>query len=68
MSQSPRIGFNISPSEPYWVQVREAALQRAQELGLDLIPINTEDYPQILSNESQMTLVEEILGQDFDVI
>ena len=68
MSHSPRIGLNISPSEPYWVQVREAALQRAQELAIDLIPINTEDYPQILSDENQMTLVEEILGQDLDVI
>ncbi|MCK6627772.1 MAG: ATP-binding protein [Anaerolineae bacterium] len=68
MSHSPRIGFNISPSEPYWVQVREAALQRAQELGLDLIPINAEDYPQTLTDEDQMTLVEEILGQDFDAI
>lgn len=68
MSHSPRIGFNISPSEPYWVQVREAALQRAQELGLNLIPINTEDYPQILTDEDQMTLVEEILGQDLDAI
>jgi signal transduction histidine kinase/AraC-like DNA-binding protein/ABC-type sugar transport system substrate-binding protein len=67
-SHSPRIGFNISPSEPYWVQVREAVLQRAQELALDLIPINTEDYPQILSDEDQMALVEEILNQDFDVI
>lgn len=68
MSHSPRIGFNVSPSEPYWVQVREAALQRAQELALDLIPIYTEDYPQILSDENQIALAEEILGQDFDAI
>ncbi|MBE7472543.1 MAG: hypothetical protein DPW09_07175 [Anaerolineae bacterium] len=68
MSHSPRVGFNISPSEPYWVQVREAALQRAQELGLDLIPLNAEDYPQTLTDEDQMTLVEEILGQDLDAI
>ena len=68
MSQSPRIGFNMSPSEPYWVQVREAALQHAQDLAVDLIPLNTEDYPQLLSDEDQVAVAEEILGQDFDAI
>jgi signal transduction histidine kinase/AraC-like DNA-binding protein len=50
------------------VQVREAALQHAQELAVDLIPINSEDYPQSLSDEDQIALVEEILGQEFDAI
>ncbi len=32
-----RIGFALSPGDPFWVQVREAVKQRAQELGVDLI-------------------------------
>jgi ABC-type sugar transport system substrate-binding protein len=58
----------MSPSEPYWVQVREAALQHAQALAVDLIPLNTEDYPQLLSDEDQVAVAEEILGQDLDAI
>src|SRR6185436_1561019 len=68
MSHPLRLGFNVSPSEPFWVQVREAALQRAQELAIDLIPIYAEDYPYPLSEEDQMALVEVILGQDLDAI
>ncbi|MGL4651837.1 MAG: sugar ABC transporter substrate-binding protein, partial [Caldilineaceae bacterium] len=32
-----RIGFAIAPSDPFWVQVREAAKQRAERQGITLI-------------------------------
>jgi signal transduction histidine kinase/AraC-like DNA-binding protein/ABC-type sugar transport system substrate-binding protein len=63
-----RVGFNIGPSDPFWVEVREAAYQRAQQVGLELIPINTNDYSPILSDEEQTTLIEELLGQDLDAL
>jgi hypothetical protein len=68
MSPPQRLGFNISPAEPFWVQVREAVLQRAQELDVELIPINAEDHPPLLSEQDEMALVEEILGQALDAI
>lgn len=34
-----RVGFDLVPGDPFWVQVREAAQQRAEELGISLVPI-----------------------------
>lgn len=36
---SIRVGFALNPGDPFWVQVREAALQCAQELGVTLVPV-----------------------------
>ncbi len=34
-----RIGIAIEPSDPFWVQVNEAARQHAEELGVTLVPV-----------------------------
>jgi signal transduction histidine kinase/CheY-like chemotaxis protein len=77
MARTLRIGLSIHPDEPFWVQVREAAFLRAQQLGIDLIPIDRYDYVQHdpgqpndrpLSSDQQTVLVEELLGQDFDAL
>lgn len=45
MTDSVRIGFALRPGDPFWVQVCEAVQQRAQELGITLVPINLPDTP-----------------------
>jgi len=34
-----RVGFSLVPDDPFWVQVREAAWQRAAELGVTLVQV-----------------------------
>ncbi len=34
-----RIGYELIPADPFWVQMREAVQQRAQEIGLTLAPV-----------------------------
>jgi hypothetical protein len=33
--------IRIGSVDPYWVQTRDAVLQRAQHLGIELLPIDT---------------------------
>jgi hypothetical protein len=68
MSHTLRIGAAIDPTDPYWVQVREAALARAQETSLDLVSLSLVDYPEALSQEELMTLLEELLGLELDAL
>ncbi|MBN1993239.1 MAG: helix-turn-helix domain-containing protein [Anaerolineae bacterium] len=68
MSHTLRIGSAIDPVDPYWVQVREAAYERAEQLPLDLISITLVSYPETLSEERQMALVEELLGLELDAL
>jgi signal transduction histidine kinase/AraC-like DNA-binding protein len=68
MSSALRVGAAIIPSDPYWVQVREAALAKAQELPLDLISLSIVDYPEALSQEEQMGLLEELLALELDAL
>jgi hypothetical protein len=60
MSHTLRIGSVIDPVDPYWVQVREAAYERAEQLPLDLVSINLVDTSESLPEEEQMTLMEEL--------
>jgi len=68
MAHAFRIGVAIDPNDPYWVQVREAAYAKAQNLSLDLISINLVDYPEPLSEEEQMALLEELLALELDAL
>jgi ABC-type sugar transport system substrate-binding protein len=36
---SIRVGLGLAPGDPFWVLVREAVQQRAEALGLLLIPV-----------------------------
>jgi ABC-type sugar transport system substrate-binding protein len=66
MSSTLRVGAAIIAGDPYWVQVREAALDRAQELPLDLISLSLVDYPEAPSQEEQMGMLEELLALELD--
>src|SRR5688572_25712700 len=64
MPDTFRIGSQIGSYDPFWVQVREAVYQKAQQLNLDLIPIEITDEPTRLSPEEQASLVDELLAED----
>lgn len=66
MPQSIRIGSQILPHDPFWVQVREAAEQRARELGIVLVPLATDLFP--LSGEVQVQMIEEFLANELDAL
>lgn len=66
MPHSIRIGSQIVPHDPFWVQVREAAEQRARELGVTLVPLATDLFP--LSGEVQVQLIEEFLAKELDAL
>ncbi len=68
MSHTLRIGSAIDPVDPYWVQVREAAYERAEQLPLDLISINLVDPFEALPEERKMALMEELQGLELDAI
>ena len=68
MSSTLRVGAAIIAGDPYWVQVREAALDRAQELPLDLISLSLVDYPEAPSQEEQMGMLEELLALELDAL
>jgi signal transduction histidine kinase/ABC-type sugar transport system substrate-binding protein/AraC-like DNA-binding protein/ActR/RegA family two-component response regulator len=68
MSQVFRIGSQIGPYDPFWVQVREAVNQKVQQLGLELIPIEIDGRPDALPAEEQIGVVEELLAQELDAL
>src|SRR5689334_19246859 len=64
----PRIGLFFGPSmDPFWVQVLEAIYQKAADLELDLIAIDS-DLPPFPSGDEETALYEELLAQDLDVV
>jgi ABC-type sugar transport system substrate-binding protein len=68
MSHIPRIGLLLgSGGDPFWVQVLEAIYQKAHELGLDLISIDS-DLPLLPSGEEETALYEELLAQELDAV
>src|SRR5258708_32546504 len=68
MTRAFRIGLNVPPLDPFWVEVREAAYQGAQRLGDELIPIYA-PYPYRQEKpEEEIALVEEMLAQNLDAV
>jgi signal transduction histidine kinase/ABC-type sugar transport system substrate-binding protein/AraC-like DNA-binding protein len=68
MSQTFRIGSYIGPFDPFWIQLREEVNQKAQQLGLELIPIEIAKLPRSLPIEEQIGVVEELLARKLDAI
>jgi signal transduction histidine kinase/AraC-like DNA-binding protein/ABC-type sugar transport system substrate-binding protein len=67
MAHIPRIGTQIWPDDPFWVQVREAIQQYAQQLGVELVAIDSENLER-LTLADQERLVEELLTFDLDAL
>jgi signal transduction histidine kinase/AraC-like DNA-binding protein/ABC-type sugar transport system substrate-binding protein len=68
MPHALRVGAAIDPNDSYWVQVREAAYARADQLPLDLISISLMDDPQALPSEKHEALLEELLALELDAL
>ncbi len=56
----------IGSADPPWVQTRDAVLQRAQHLGIELLPSDTSSTTSL--DDDQITLVEEVLVQNRDAL
>ena len=65
-STLPRIGFGLLPGDPFWVQVREAVQQRAEVLGLLLIPVAVP--PVGTTGELHLRFLEEIKAQEIGAL
>lgn len=67
VSHTFRIGVRIGSADPFWVQMREAVNQHAQQCDLDLVPIEIGVSSQ-LTDEEQLQLIDELLAQDIDAL
>lgn len=68
MSHQVRIGSQIEPGDPFWVQVREAVSRQAQQMAVDLVPLELSRHPFSLSNDERAALLEEVLAQDLHAL
>jgi signal transduction histidine kinase/AraC-like DNA-binding protein/ABC-type sugar transport system substrate-binding protein/DNA-binding response OmpR family regulator len=67
MRDALRIGTQIWPDDPFWVQVREAIHLRAEQLGVELVPIEREALER-LTPETQLDVLEELLALDLHAL
>ncbi|HEU5013116.1 MAG TPA: ATP-binding protein [Roseiflexaceae bacterium] len=67
MAQSLRIGARIGSNDPFWVQVRESVIQTAQQLGVQLVPIDIGQSSKLAQDEYP-ALLEELIAQDLDAL
>src|SRR3954451_17204677 len=67
VSHRLRIGSRIGSADPFWVQVREAVYQKAQQLAIDLVPIDI-GHSSRFSKAEHAELVDELLAQDLDAL
>ena len=67
MHSGVRIGARIGSADPYWVQLREAVLQRSQQMELELLSIDL-GSTMSLSADEQLTLVDELLAYNLDAL
>ncbi len=67
MSQALRVGLHITPDDPYWVLVREAIYQKAEQCVIQLISIDIPETRE-LADQEQVSWVEELLAQELDAL
>jgi signal transduction histidine kinase/ABC-type sugar transport system substrate-binding protein/AraC-like DNA-binding protein len=66
MSQTYRIGSQLTSGDPFWVLVHEAVYQRASQLDVSLIPLEFDLTP--LAPDEQVGILEELLAQNLDAL
>ncbi len=66
MTQTYRIGAQLTPGDPFWVLVREAIYQRASQLDVTLILLESDLTP--LTSEERVGILEELLAQNLDAL
>jgi len=62
MMHTIRIGMGLAPNDPYWVQVRDAAHQRAQEHGVTLVSVAVPD--ETLDSDALLGFLEDLDAQE----
>ncbi|MDP9311486.1 MAG: ATP-binding protein [Chloroflexota bacterium] len=67
MSRILRVGTTIWPDDPFWVQVREAIEQEAQQRSVELVSIFRENA-HLRSDEEELSFAEEVLAQGLDAL
>lgn len=58
--------MQLLSGDPFWVLVREGIYQRAEQLHVDLAPVEVDFWP--LSGDKQMEVVEEVLAQELHAL
>ncbi len=61
-SSDARIGMQFLSSDPFWVLVGEGIYQRAEQMQLNLLPLEADFWS--LSGDKEMEGVEEVLAQE----
>lgn len=57
-----RVGFALLPSDPFWVQVREAVKQRAAEVGVDLVRLPP--LPSLAQTDAHLEMLENLRASE----
>ena len=63
-----RIGVEIGPYDPYWVEVREVVCQRVRDSGMDLVRLEIADSNTTFASMSPSALVDELLALKLDAL
>jgi len=67
MPHTPRIGIQLGPDDPFWVQVREVMWERAGLHSIELVELTIQGS-QRLSRDEQLDVVEDLVVQEIDVL
>lgn len=68
LSLPPRIGIIIIPTDPFWIQVREAIFHTNQKLGADLVVLQPATSNSALQSIPPEELVDLVLAQELDAL
>jgi signal transduction histidine kinase/AraC-like DNA-binding protein len=66
-SGAKRVGFVFTVTDPFWVEVRESIYKTAQQLGLELIPLNANPL-HTLPKAKQAEAFDEFASQDISAL
>ncbi len=66
MAQTYRIGLQLASGDPFWVLMREAVYQRAAQLDVNLIALESDLTP--LAADERIEILEELLAQNLDAL
>src|ERR1700687_308145 len=68
LSLPPRIGIFLIPTDPFWIQVREAILYTNQSFGDDLIVLQPAISNQALESIPPDQVLDLVLAQELDAL
>ena len=66
MTQTYRLGLQLTLGDPFWILVRETVHQRAAQLGVSLVSVELDLGP--LAAEERVEILEELPAQNVDAL